>query len=56
MEHERRSNKKSKRLKLYLSERKLSYWDWKWQGWEVLREWTAKLLEVELDLGKKIRE
>ena len=25
----------------------------KWQGWEVLREWTAKLLEVGVGFGKE---
>ena len=40
-------------LKLYPSERKLSCGDWKWQGWEVLREWTAKLLEVGVGFGRK---
>ena len=31
-----------------------STWQWKWQGnWEVLREWTAKLLEVEDGFGKE---
>ena len=31
-----------------------STWQWKWQGnWEVLREWTAKLLEVEVGFGKE---
>ena len=31
-----------------------STWQWKWQGnWEVLREWTAKLLEVGVGFGKE---